>query len=317
MLIRFRLVGVWALSGVVATMLLGSAATAQVLFRSELESGVGWGVNSSGDTSATFGYDYSVDNIPEAPNSEGGDVGTSGLKLEANIVSPAAGESLTAYPIGENFTGDYRLRFDAWINFSLDNFFNNGAAGTTEFIGGGIGYDDIATDIGPGVHVLATGEGGSGSDWRVFDGGVFLSTGDMVAGTRNGLDAYYSDFLPSVAAPAGQQTIADDSVAGSPGFQWITFDIRKFNDDVFVSIEKPGGDMLPLANIQDVQTGDGNIGVTYADFFSSVSSEPQFQFGIIDNVIVDVAIPEPSSLALLIAAGLIAQQRRPRQRRPQ
>ncbi|MEQ8211691.1 MAG: PEP-CTERM sorting domain-containing protein [Lacipirellulaceae bacterium] len=309
-----RFLGVFAL----ATAVIGTnISEATELFRDALESSVGWGVNSTGDTSATFGFDYSVSNlsIPEAPNTQVGDASTTGLLAQANIVSPAAGESFIAYPIGESFSGSYQLRFDAWINFDADNFYNNGAAGTTEFIGGGLGYNDTDNNVGSGAQIIATGEGGSGSDWRAFADGAFLSTGEMVAGTRNGFDPYYSDFLPSVSPPAGQaQTAPGDSIAGSPGFQWVTFEVNTANGKSAVFIEKPGGDRLHITTINRdgsrPYTSDGNIGLFYADFFSSVSSAPQMQFGLFDNVVV-TQIPEPMTASLiLVGLGLVAGCRR-------
>jgi hypothetical protein len=95
---------------VVASCLLLSTAnvtTAQELFRDDLSSGAGWGVNANNaDSAATFGYDYSADFIPEAPNSQGGDAATTGVKLEANLQS-ATLSVFTIYPTGQNFTGNY------------------------------------------------------------------------------------------------------------------------------------------------------------------------------------------------------------------
>lgn len=293
------------------------SAGAQELFRDNLESAAGWGVNSTGDTSATFGFDYSIGalSIPEAPNTRGGDAPTTGMLAQANIVEPAAGESFIAYPVGQNFTGNYQLRFDAWMNFDADAYYNGGAAGTTEFMGGGIGYDNVGSDIGVGAQVIATGDGGSGSDWRAFGDGSFLSTSEMIAGTRNGFDFYYSSFLPSVSPPAGQaQLSAGDSIAGSPGFQWITFEINTAHGKSAVFIEKPGGERLHIATINAngtrPYTSDGNIGLIYADFFSSVAAVPGLQFGLFDNVEVN-AIPEPGSIALLLGGcGLAFYGRR-------
>ncbi len=64
-----------SLSYACVLLLLALPATqAQELFRDELASGVGWGMNAtSADAAATFGYDYSADGIPEAPNSRGDD----------------------------------------------------------------------------------------------------------------------------------------------------------------------------------------------------------------------------------------------------
>lgn len=292
----------------VAACAIGDLApdtNAQLVYQDQMTSGAGWGMNSNNaDSIATFGYDYSADGIPEAPNSLGGDVATTGVKLEANLQTSTM-SVFTLYPLGQNFTGSYQLRFDAWMNYDADERAGT-SVGTTEFIGGGIGYDDLSADIGVGAQFLATGDGGSSSDWRAYSEGVFLDPAEMIAGDRNGSNAYYSDFLPGVPPPVAQGQSAS-GVAGSPGFQWVTFEVNTLNGKSTVFIEKPGGDRLHLVTINadgtKPYTSDGNMGLVYADYFSSVTPRPDLTFGLIDNVQVS-AIPEPES-ALLVAGGLL------------
>lgn len=294
---------------------------ANELFRDNLESGASWGMNStSADVAATFGFNYGNPNaaIPEAPNTRPGDAATTGVKAEANIANPASAESFIIYPIGQNFTGEYQLRFDAWMNTDLDAFYNNGQAGTTEFIGGGIGYNNTDPDIGTGSQIIATGDGGSGSDWRAFGEGAFLGPDEMIANDRNGFNSYYADFLPAQTPPAGQTQIyagTEGGVAGSPSFQWITFEINTAHGKSAIWIEKPNGDRLHISTVNALgtrpYTSDGNIGLYYADLFSSVAANPQLQFGLFDNVVV-TEIPEPSSVLLLAASLGIALVRRRR-----
>jgi hypothetical protein len=299
-----------------AVLLSVGDAASGALFQDQMTSGAGWGVNAiNADYAATFGYDYSADDIPEAPNSMGGDVATRGLKLEANLTTgQLSGVSL--YPVGQNFTGQYRLRFDVWCNYDADERINGASAGTTEFIGGGIGYNGTASDVTSGFQMLATNDGGSGSDWRGFADGSFLAPDQMKAGDRNGFDSYYSDFLPGVAPPAGQaQTGFPAGTAGSPGFQWITmeFFVRPNSNRVIATIEKPDSSRLDIiwfdtAGDFPLVSTDGNISIAYFDFFSSVTSRPDLTFGIIDNVVVDV--PTPGVPGLLGALSILALRRR-------
>src|SRR3954470_18791916 len=92
---------------------------------------------SSSDTRVTFAYDYSPDGIPASPHSAGGT--TRGLKLEANIVSPAATEGLTLTPSSFSASGDYKVTFDLWMN--ANGPFPGGGTGSTEFVTAGVGYD--------------------------------------------------------------------------------------------------------------------------------------------------------------------------------
>ncbi|MBE0543748.1 MAG: PEP-CTERM sorting domain-containing protein [Verrucomicrobia bacterium] len=270
-------------------VVLGFSASAQ-LFRDQMKDGTGWGVNAnSTDYLYTFNYDYSANGVPEAPNSLGGDDATRGVKLEANLTT-GTGQFFTLYPLGQNFTGSYQLRFDAWMNYA--------GSATTEFMGGGIGYDNVTADVASGAQFIVTGDGGSASDWRALKDGFYVATGaSYPAGSLNNTATYYADFLPSV----------NGSIAGAPGFQWITWEFNVAGNEVSIYIEKPNTDRLLLISYDkttpNVATTDGNISLFYADFFTSLSDSPASQFGLVDNVIV-TAIPEPTSVALVLLGGL-------------
>lgn len=276
-----------------ACSFFGFTASAQ-LFRDQMNNGAAWGVNSSGsDYLATFNYDYSANGIPEAPHSLGADIATRGLKMEANLVTPADVQFFTAYPLGQNFSGSYQLRFDAWMNYS--------SSATTEFMGGGIGYDNVTADVASGAQAIVTGDGGSTDDWRALKDGFYVPPGDMAAGTRSNADPYYANFLPSV----------NGSIAGAPGKQWITWEFNVEGNEVSIFIEKPNGDRLELISYNKTDTSDGssgiatdgNISLFYADFFTSVAPADGLTFGLVDNVIV-TPVPEPSTIALGLMGGL-------------
>jgi len=291
------------------------------LFSDNLDaaSAANWTLNQGADTDSaqTFGYNYSIDGIPEAPNTTGGNA-TSGLKLESNIVDPAAVNVYSLVPNGQNFTGTHQLRFDFWMNWNTDV---NGA-GTTEFLGGGVGHNGTDFDVTSGAQAIWTSDGGSASDWRAFKDGFFVPGADMSGGTRQGADPYYSDFIPSEAPPVDQFQ-GGVGVAGSPAFKWWTMVISSINpgngvNQVRMFLENPDTlARLPIATINCNDTSDGssgcssegNISLFYADFFTSVAPDPALQFALIDNVVVDSA-PEPASLALLGLGGLLALRRR-------
>ena len=268
--------------------LLGISQGSAQLFQDQMNNGAAWGVNSSGpDYLATWNYDYSANGIPEAPNSQGGDAATRGLKMEANLFDGSS-SFFTAYPTGQNFVGSYQLRFDAYMSY--------GTVGTTEFLGGGISYNGTDADLTSGSQAIATGDGGSSVDWRAFDAG-----GAGYIPVANASSEPFVSFLPSV----------NGSEAGTPGFQWITWEFNVLEGDVSIFIEKPDLSRLEVTSFTPVVSTDGNISLFYADFFSSVADPEADTFGIIDSVVVN-AIPEPTTAALVLigGAGLLVRSRR-------
>lgn len=269
------------------TLLAVTQASAQ-LYIDQMNNGASWGVNAStGDYLTTFNYDYGAQGIPEAPNSQGGDDATRGLKLESNLFD-GAGNFFTLYPMGQSFNGSYQLRFDAYMSY--------GSVGTTEFLGGGLAYNGTDADLTSGAQAIATGDGGSSQDWRAFDSGAYFPLG-------NGNTEPYVSFLPSV----------NGSAAGSPGFQWITWEFNALEGDVSIVIEKPDSSRLTLTSFTPAGGTDGNISLFYADFFTSIADPASETFGLIDNVVV-TAIPEPTTGALVLLGGaglgLLARRRK-------
>ena len=69
----------WHVLAGLAVLVFGSTATAQ-FFTDDLSSGANWTIAQTSDSTFAFGYDYSQDGLPAAPN--GSD--SIGLKFEVN-----------------------------------------------------------------------------------------------------------------------------------------------------------------------------------------------------------------------------------------
>ncbi len=126
---------------------------------------------------------------------------------------------------------------------------NYGTAGTTEFLGGGIGYDNVSADLLSGAQFITTGDGGSAADYRALKNGYYISDGTKYpAGSLNAAVPYYQDFLPAV----------NGSIAGSPGFQWVTWEFDVVGNIVSIFLEKPNGERLLLISYDKTDTSDGS-----------------------------------------------------------
>jgi hypothetical protein len=292
---------------------LGVSAEPSPLFGDNFDSDSSgnWAVHkSTDDTAVTFGYDYSADGIPAAPNSDGT---TIGIKFETNIADPTGAEAVSISPAGGNFTGDYQLNFDMWIN--ANGPFPGGGGGSTEFFTAGVGttgdHLQWAADTADGAWFGVTGEGGSGNsgDFRAHIGGTPQAAegGAYAAGTtadsRNNNNAHYADAFPGQSPPAAQTAAFPDKQTGAVangavGFAWRQVTITKIGDSVTWAID--GVTIATLEQALGAFTTEGNIFVGYYDAFSSVSDNRATSFGLVDNIrVVEIQTTLPPTLSIV------------------
>ncbi|MBI4328110.1 MAG: hypothetical protein HY674_23000, partial [Chloroflexi bacterium] len=255
-----------------------------------------WTVNvAHSDNFATFWYDYSADGIPPAPNSTNGT--TRGLKLESNV-SSGLFTGLSVSPTGRGFTGDYRLRFDLWINYNGP--LAAGGSGSTQAATAGVGTKGEIPQWPGGsvdsVFFAVTGDGGSSIDYRAyFIGGAPLAatTGAYAAGTsiapdsRNNLHPYYAEFGRE-AAPEAQLALHPNQTGttgvGAAGMAWRDVVVTKISAILTWSI-----DGLPIASFYTTPLINlsTNVFLGYFDTSASLSDNVAMSFGLIDNVRVE------------------------------
>lgn len=270
---------------------------AQVIFTSELDSDAGWTVVADADTDFEFGFDYTTFGIPANPNSSAGT--TTGLKMSANITSGVA-SAISASPDGVSVSGDYQLTTDFWLNF-------NTSGGTTEFIGAYVGYDTSVSPLN-GIGILGDSDGDSGADYRIFsDAGV--ASGAVQVASRNNSEADIAAAFPGQAVPDAQGDAAlfdptntiVTALDGTLGFAWHTLTIDVSGGVADLSID--GFSFGTVDASSDPAALEGGVALAFADLFSSVSTKPEFSFGVFDNVTVS-QVPEPNGF-LLGAFGLM------------
>lgn len=272
----------------------------------------------SGDTAsaADFGgtadyfFDYSTVGIPTAPN--GGD--SRGLKMQANIFGTGVFSGMNVVLQSQTFTGDYTLSFDAWQN--VIGPLPAGGSGSTQLTGAGIGGSNGVQWIGGpfnGAGAFATGDGGSGSDYRMYNA-PGATVGTYAAGSQNNSNAYYSGFQGTTpaaqtawAAGQGFANQTGSTQVGALGMAWHRWDIAKVGTTVTWSV-----DGLLIATLENATFGGDHLFFAHSDINGTSSTDPfsnLSSFGLIDNVQVE-AVPEPATMTVLGLAALAALRRR-------
>ncbi len=274
----------------------------------ETNSAARWRVNkSSTDTRVTFHYDYAGMGIASAPHAAGGT--TRGLRMEANMAAGATA-ALSLSPLGQSFSGDYRVRFDLWMN--ANGPFPEGGAGSSQHATAGVGtLGNRAQWTGSGSSAdgywfAVDGEGQAGDtstgsgDFCAYAGTSLQSAGSGVyaAGTesnaKGNLNAYYVGAFPGGAtAPALQQAnyphqtgvLAD----GAVGFVWREVIVARRGNAVDWAI-----DGIRLATMTNATFSGSNVFVGYWDMFTSLTDNTNLSFGLVDNVRVEVPVIAPT-----------------------
>jgi hypothetical protein len=292
----------------------------------DTDTSINWTINQSSDfdSEAVFGYDYSAVGIPEAPHSSGVFTPTSGLRLRAHLGLSAITPGISVSPLNVSVTGDYRLRFDAWVNYNgpLDV----GGAGSSQHISYGLGtVGNQAIWPGSGfadcVWFTASSEGDvSETSTAQADFGVFVGPGLQPAATsfyaagiqttnRGGSDPYYATFGGSVATEAQLLSYPSQTNTvrrGAIGMAWHAVTLTKSGD--FVTWDIDGYRIASVDLIAAGITLADNVFLGFHDWFTSANGNPDITFALYDNVLIEtVAAPIVITSIQLINGGTDVQ----------
>jgi hypothetical protein len=259
---------------------------------------------------AIFGFDYSTWNyplpIPSAPNSTGGT--TKGLYLTVNKspafpnglasgTAPGTNAAVNLYPVGQSFSGNYKVKYDVWMNWTNLTY-------STEHALVGINHSGNLTNrmtaVGSdGIFTAMTGDGGSSStsttarDYSLFQG-KGPATAPLLYRTNNQAFTTILGTQFEHANP-GFQTLFPDKVipgyastAGMPGMGWVTGEIWQTNNVITWILN--GTVVAEFANTNAYASG--NILLGYNDVFNSMGDTNDF--AIFDNIRVEALGGPPS-----------------------
>ena len=321
-----------------AALAISNVSIAAILYTQnfDVDDTANWTFNSSSaadgaadnaNNEANFFFDYSTVGIPPAP----GGATTRGLKMEANVNDgTGAFMGASASPTGLVLPSEYILRAHVWQNA-------NGATTPPGFPGGGTGSTQVtnmtvgttgATAEFPGgtmsgVQGGATGEGGSGTDWRVYSASMPDGAGAVIspslhpgvyaagntAGDLNNSDAYYAVPFPGKVPPAAQTVLFPQQNGttqnGTPAFAWHEWEMVKTATEVTWRINGTLIATLPASLFPANFATNPNIALGHMDINATTtdaSGRPRL-FGLFDNVVVH-DIPEPGSFVLCVFGAL-------------
>ena len=209
-------------------------------------------------------------NLPEAPRRIPGTAATSGVLIQCNVTASAASAvNLLAGATPILFTGRYRLSFDAYINVPLPL-----PGGSTEQLLWGVGVDNIAP-------IEARNNRGTGTNgiygWLAGENGY--STEDACINNGDAILLDLGDTQPGENVPFNE-AFDSNSIGGPNGAAantWVRVDIDVDANGVRVY---HNGVMFFDATIA---TPNGYAMIGYEDPFNSLGTNPDAQWGVLDN----------------------------------
>jgi len=241
--------------------------------------------NTTPDYNALFAFDYGAQGIPPAPHGNGS---SSGLFLNVNKDATGSAAALNLYPIGQNFSGNFALRFDMFLSVP------QGSTVATEYMLAGLNHSGTKTNWWRSGGVPA------GS---TFDGLFFALE------TDNQSSPNYATYSSPTTAALNPTLVASNTAASvAAAFKsppWINANTPannnnagSFNTPIWADVEisKSGNLITLIINNTKVYTysnatayASGNIMIGYEDAFDSISA---FQsYAVVDNVRVVTITP--------------------------
>ncbi|MFC1758266.1 hypothetical protein ACFL2H_05805 [Planctomycetota bacterium] len=247
--------------------------------------------------SVVFEFDYAEIGIPEAPNSTAG--GTTGVRMAVNdpfddTEPGTSGVQIVPIELDAALELEliYSMTFDIWMN--VNGPLPAGGGGSSEAMMAGVGFSgDAPIEAGniDGTYFTLLGDAGSGTaDIRSFTNDGYnennLDTDRPVNVGGNTLNdnEYFADVFPGgvvvddLPVQGGLDNQTGTTIQGQMAFAW--HEVRIDVNDEEVSFYVDG---LLVARDEDAAI-DGNVLVGYADYFSSVTDEPEWGFGLVDNL---------------------------------
>ena len=312
---------------VAAVALLTTPLWGQALFQDGFESNTSanydlrvgyYAGTSTNDYTLDWSYDYSALTynrfasqtatpetlaVPAAPNSVAGT--SKGLKITVNKNDNDPGRfALSLYPKTTNFSGDYVLKFDAFLNHAS---FADSGVGTTEYLTFGLNHSGNAVNWG----ILSGAEqredfatdavGGDGSDgvWFGFVGDDGAARGFQTWEGQAGQPSRYLDGeAGGIPDRDGNGNPDDDGAepylrtqfpasrfeaAGVLGKRWVQVEVSQVGDELTWKID--GRIISRRTNTSPWKSGRVMIG--YMDPFAGVSEVKGENWLLIDNVRVE------------------------------
>lgn len=272
-----------------------------------------WVVNAADPSDGTvdFAWDYGANaGIPPAP----GSATTLGMRFQCgNTFLTRNGISVS--PFEGNFTGDYRVKFNMWINYNGP--LPDGGAGSTQHFDTGVGttgnhtvWLDAAESDGVWFSTTCDGAGfDARGDYNAYiattlqddDSGVYAAgVGTPNSGVRDGANPYYA-YWGGVTAPSFQTNLYHGPAPapsqlgtaniGNAGMAWHSVVVTKVSNTVNWSI-----DGISIATVtNDPGAMSTNVFVGYQDVFAtgSLSDNPSMSFGLVDNFRVETFSSAP------------------------
>ena len=308
-------------AGVLAILLSPSASTGAIVFESDLDTDGGWFIVqevTNPSSRATFGYDYSGMGIPPSPNGGGS---TIGLRLAANALGNV--QAITAATTA-TFSGQYLVTFDFWGN--TNGPLPVGGTGSTELLGGGVGFSGALPRKGASSLISIEGNVGTttGIDWRldkdaaaqVLTSGFYnpaITSLNVTAATSTDPSFFFNGPFPGQSAPA-VQGVAGTAYNGTIAFGWHTMSILVDSDAGTAQFTIDSTLLGTLTQTGGAVSTAGSGSLTLLDSFNSISSSDLTSdpvFAVFDNYKVE-SVPEPAVASLLALSALPLLRRRRR-----